>query len=109
MEEKKETFTLVCNDWCIDWPTTKDVEINDNEYIGYVIERRFGPSWWISGVNPIEEQKRKGRLTEFGEVNERNLIQFIKWAEDRIIEFHCITIKMNFLDDLQKILKQVNF
>lgn len=42
MEEKKENFTLVCNDWCIDWPTTNDVVINDNDYLGYEIQKRFG-------------------------------------------------------------------
>lgn len=104
MENK---YMLTCMDWCIDWPVNKYVEINDDNFIGYEIQYRFGPSWWISGINPIEQQKSKGRLTEFGQVNVQELLKFIFWAKNKIVSFDCITSKMNFVDVLKEILNSV--
>ncbi|MBR1936462.1 MAG: hypothetical protein IJ842_02080 [Bacilli bacterium] len=95
-EESSKEYTLVCNDWCIDFPTTKEVKIDDNKYIGYKIQWRFGSNWWVCGIRKNDNF----RQDDFGEVSYRELIKFMKWAGERIYEFSSITTNMNFIKEL---------
>lgn len=105
MEEKKENFTLVCNDWCIDWPTTNDVVINDNDYLGYEIQKRFGPTWWVIGIK--KNVKYDLRQEQFGEVSKSELLRFMRWAGTRIVSFNCIASNMGLITDLKEILSEI--
>lgn len=106
-EENKKYFVLMCDDWCIDYPTHNYININDEDYIGYEIQYRFNRSFYVSGINHIKDQKYKGILKEFGEVSPVELIRFIKWANNKIVSFSCITSNMDFINVLSNLLESV--
>lgn len=105
----KDSFKYQYNRPCSDWFETVDVEIKLNDYYYFKIERRFGPSWWIVGMNPVEKPEYHWEEKSLGEINERDLLRFIKWAESdnyrsKIIEIKAICGDFNILEEIKRLI-----
>ena len=80
---------------CYDWYDEIHHKINQDDYIYFKLERRFGPSWWLYGMKTVEEPDYHWEETEIGEIYNCDLYRFIEWAKmkegSRIIDVHMIS------------------
>jgi hypothetical protein len=106
----KEPFQYQYTRPCLDWFEYVDVKIRPKDYYYFKLERRFGPSWWIIGMNTVEEPNYHWEEKQIGEIDERDLQRFIEWAKDdvgsKIIEIHMICSSFDIFEEVGKIIKQ---
>lgn len=69
---------------CLDWFTEEKHTINDEDYIYFKLERRYGPSWWLTGMKTVEEPHYHWEETQIGQINPCDLERFIEWAKTDI-------------------------
>ena len=93
----------------MDWYESVDVEIKYGDYYYYKIERRFGPSWWLVGRNPVDEPRYHWEETSIGEIGIIDLKRFIEWSKDgkkgsKITEVRAICSDFNILVEIAALL-----
>jgi hypothetical protein len=105
----KESFKYQYTRPCLDWFEYVPIEIKPDDYYYFKLERRFGPSWWIIGTNPVDEPKRHWEEKVIGEIDKRTLLNFIKWCEteygSKITEIHAISGSFNIIKEIESLLK----
>lgn len=80
-----EPFTFSYTVPSLDWFDTKTVTIGPQDYYYFRLERRFGPSWWLVGSNPTDDDSgHYWTETQLGELRNADVIRFIKWAKTDI-------------------------
>lgn len=63
-----------------DWYEVVCHVIEWSDYNYFVLERRYGPSWWIRGVRYVNESHSYFK-DEIGEICVADLLRFIEWAK----------------------------
>lgn len=105
----KEPFEYEYNRPSSDWFEAVPVKIKPEDYCYFKLERRFGPSWWLIGMNPVEKPKYHWEDKEIGEISPHDLLRFIKWAEDNrgscIVETKAISGDFNILEEIKNLMK----
>lgn len=101
-----------------DWYETVKVEIKPSDYHYFRIERRYGPSWWLIGMNPPAKDTNDYRWkeTQIGEIRKNDLIRFIEWAKtdncikngSRIAEVKAISCEFDILSDIAELLRSAD-
>ena len=108
---EKGVFKFEYTKPALDWFDIIEVEIKPDEYCYYRIERRFGPSWWLIGMNPVNEPEYHWKEKQIGSISEKDLARFIKWAEtdigSNIIEIKAISGSFNILKEIEKLLAEM--
>lgn len=103
----KEPFSYKYTRPCLDWFDWVSVEIKHDDYCYFRIERRFGPSWWLIGMNPKDEPKYHWEDTEIGKIGDLDLRRFIEWAKSKngskIIEVKAISGSFNIIEEVLKL------
>ena len=111
MREIKEPFEFRYTYPSLDWYDVKKVIINDGDYYYFKIQRRYGPSWWLIGTNPPKDKNKfEWTETQLGEIENPDLIRFIKWAKDkdggsRITEINSLSGDFDIIKDVLDLLK----
>lgn len=116
MEDKKtqsEPFRFEYTKPLLDWYETVNVEIHPKEYAWFKLELRFGNTWWLVGMNPPKSDYKPSYPrdeTVLGEIGNRDIIRFIKWAEcgfrgNRLIEIKAISNSLNIVNEFAKLVK----
>lgn len=108
----KEPFSFQYTVPSLDWFETISVTIKPDDYYYFSIERRFGPSWWIIGSNPINEPTYHWEEKEIGRIDDRDLLRFIAWAKNdsgsKITEVKAICGSFNILEEISELLKKMS-
>lgn len=65
----------------LDWFEYVDVDIAPDDYYYFKLQRRFGPSWWIIGMNPVDEPEYHWEEKQIGQIGNSDLRNFIEWAK----------------------------
>lgn len=96
----------------LDWFEVIKVKINPEDYYYFKLERRYGPSWFLIGGNPIDkpnyhwEYKELGQLGIYGSNSE--VQRFIEWAKtgkgSRIVEIRTISGSFDIFKEIEKLL-----
>lgn len=106
----KHSFSFSYTEPFLDWFRTIDVVIKPDDYCYFRIERRFGPSWWLIGMNSKDEPKYHWENNQIGEMSANNLRRFINWAKNdkgsKIIEFKSISGEFNILEEMMGIMSR---
>jgi len=109
VSDTKKSFKYTYTRPSLDWFEYVDVEIKPDDYYYFKLNRRFGPSWWLIGTNPVDEPTYHWKETEIGKINEEDLVRFIKWAEtdigNKITSIDMICGSFNVFEETEKILK----
>lgn len=107
-KNEKQPFVFEWLKPCSDWFETKRIEIKTSDYCYFRIERRFGPSWWLIGMNAREEPKYHWEDTQIGEIMNGDLRRFIEWAKSdngsKIIEIKSICGSFDIIEEILKVL-----
>lgn len=110
-KNNKEVFRYEYSRPSSDWVDYESVEIKPDDYYYFKLERRFGPSWWLIGINPVEKPNYHWEEKQIGEIYGHDLFRFIQWAKSdrgsRIIEIKAISGEFNILDELSELLQKV--
>ena len=95
----KELFKFSYNIPSLDWYTTKNVEIEWNDYAYFKLEYRYGDTY----------------AKELGEISKNDLDRFIKWCEfdypdnyhkgNKLVDISVISTGMNIISVIQDIIK----
>ncbi len=105
---KKEPFDFEYTIPCSDWYEIVKVHLEEDSYVYYRIERRYGPTWWLIGKNYVDEQDYHWRETQIGKITKDRLKEFIEWAKDdngsRIIEIKAISGSIDILEEMKRLL-----
>lgn len=100
----KESFSYKYTRTCLDWFEWVSVEIKPDDYCYFRIERRFGPSWWLIGMNPKSEPKYHWKYEEIGEMSDLDLRRFVEWAKQekgsKIIEVKAICSSFDIIGEM---------
>lgn len=96
----------------LDWFETIKVKINPEDYYYFRLERRFGPSWWLYGSNPVDEPNYHWEDTELGQLgfddSDDEVKRFIEWAKtgsgSRIIEIKTISGSFDIFKEIERVL-----
>lgn len=67
---------------CLDWYEIEKVELKWDDYCYLRLERRFGPSWWLVGKNPVEKPNYHWENKDIGEIYELDIKRLIEWAKN---------------------------
>lgn len=78
MPDQKESFVYRYTRPTHDWFDYVNVEIRPDDYIAFKLQRRFGPSWWLMGINIVEYTIVE---TQIGQIDNIELARFIEWAK----------------------------
>lgn len=101
----KGKFSFTWTQPCLDWFTQKNVELEEKTYMYYKLERRFGPSWWVIGINFIEEPNYDTKETQIGEISLYDLKKFIEWCKDdngsKIIKVSAICGSFDIINEIK--------
>lgn len=107
MKTKKEKFIFIWTRPCLDWFEQKTIELEEGSYVYYKIQRRFGPSWWIIGINFVGEHKYHREETQIGEINTCDLKRFMYWCKidggSKIIEISAIGGNFDIIEEIKKL------
>ena len=87
--------------------SSKLVKLEQDTYTYYRVERRYGPSWWLIGINHTEsgmEEEQIGRLTD------DQLKKFINWSkfgdiDSKIVSVKAISGTFDVASDLVELMK----
>lgn len=98
----------------LDWYEIINVKINLEDYYYFTLERRFGPSWWLIGKNPVDKPSYHWEEKELGELGYENrnedVKRFIEWAKtdygSKITEIRAISGNLDVLKSINKLLKE---
>ena len=105
----KESFKYKYTKPCLDWFEWVSVEIKPNDYCYFRIERRFGPSWWLIGMNPKDEPKYHWQEIQIGEISDHDLQKFIEWARSengsKIIAVKAICGTFDIIKEISRFVK----
>ena len=103
----KENFKFIWLKPCLDWFEQKTIELEEETYTYYKIQRRFGPSWWITGINFVEKPKYHREETQIGEISACDLKKFIDWCKteggSKIIEISAISGNFDIIEEIKKL------
>lgn len=109
----KEPFKFSYTQPSLDWYEVIDVEVKDEDYAFFRLERRFGPSWWLVGAKEIDkypyyEYTNIGRL---GEENRNDRVRkFIEWAKtengSRILQIQVIASSFDIFKEIEDLNKE---
>lgn len=103
----KENFKFIWLKSCLDWFEQKTIELEEETYTYYKIQRRFGPSWWIIGINFVGEHKYHREETEIGEIIACDLKRFMDWCKidggSKIIEISAIGGNFDIIEEIKKL------
>lgn len=103
----KEPFLFEWYQPTSDWYRTVNVEIKPDDYLYFGIERRFGPSWWLKGMNVKNETHRHWENEVIGQITDYDLHRFIEWAKQgrgsKIIEVRAISGDFNIVSEISKL------
>ena len=111
-KKQKEPFTFSYTVPSLDWYDTKTVTIAPHDYCYFRLERRFGPSWWLVGSNPTDDDTgHYWTETQLGELRGRDLYRFIEWARSpwgsKIIEVKALSGDFNIIDDICDLVRRM--
>lgn len=111
-EEPKEPFCFSYIVPSLDWFDTKTVTIGPQDYYYFRLERRFGPSWWLIGSNPTDDDSgHYWTDTQLGELRDCDLYRFIEWAKSpwgsKIVEVKALSGEFNIIDDIADIARRM--
>ena len=99
-EDFKYTYTRPS----LDWFETVNVEIKIGQYEYFILQRRFGNTWWIMGFKNSKE-------VQIGSIDGTNIFKFIDWCKNnaggsRILHFSAISTSFNILEEIVKLYKE---
>ncbi len=77
---KVEPFKFNYTVPCLDWFDTISVVINYDDYYYFKLEKRYGPSWWLIGLNSFDKPNYHWKETSIGNIKDTDLKRFIEWA-----------------------------
>lgn len=107
----KESFKFSYNIPSLDWYTTKNVEIEWDDYAYFKLEYRYGDTYWLIGYTKPGQSYAK----ELGEISKNDLDRFIKWCEfdypdnyhkgNKLVDISVISTGMNIISVIQDIIK----
>ena len=107
--KQKKAFEFSYNKPSLDWFDTINIKLKPEDYYYYKLERRFGPSWWVIGANPIQEPSYHWEYTQIGEIREHDLLKFIDWCKtdlgNLIIEITALGSNFDIFSDIKELLK----
>lgn len=105
----KEPFVYQYTRPSLDWFEYVNVEIKPDDYYYFRLERRFGPSWWLIGMNPKEEPRYHWEDTQIGEISHYDLKRFMKWAKtdkgSKLIAIKTICGSFDIFEEIAELLK----
>lgn len=105
---QKEPFKFSYTMPSLDWFETIPVEIKPEDYYYFKIQRRYGPTWWIIGSNPVDAPEYHWEDKEVGKIDGQDLIRFIEWAKtdigSRITEISAISGSIDIIEEIKKLL-----
>lgn len=115
LEEKpKEPFCFSYIVPSLDWYDIKKVTINPQDYYYFRLERRYGPSWWLIGSNPTDDDSgHYWTDTQLGELQGRDIYRFIEWAKSatrrgsKIVEVKALSGEFNIIDDICDLVRRM--
>lgn len=70
----------------LDYYSIETIEIKPNQFDVLIIERRYGPSWWLLGYKYNKEQE-KWDETQIEEIYVDDIAKLIKWCNEYKIRF----------------------
>jgi len=109
--KNKEPFVYQYTRPSLDWFEYVPVEIKHDDYYYFRLERRYGPTWWIIGMNPVDEPNYHWEEKQIGEIRGHDLLRFIQWAKSdtgsSIIEIKAISGSFDILNEIGKLLEDI--
>lgn len=109
---QKESFKFEYTMPSLDWYDIIRVEIKPKDYCYFKLQRRYGPSWWLIGMNPPKDNAKEYKWTEkeIGRISSRDIARFIEWAKNEhggnnLIQISAISGSFNILQEIEKLLK----
>ena len=109
-KEHKEAFVFTETKPCLDWFTTEEHTINDEDFTYFKLDRRYGPDWWLIGMKTVDKPTYHWEEKEIGRICEADLSRFIDWAKyedvngNRIIDIHMISGNFDIFAEVGKLL-----
>lgn len=104
----KEPFEFEYTVPCLDWYKIKKVVLQSSDYYYFRLERRYGPTWWLIGMNTVDEPAYHWEETQIGEIYERDLKRFIEWAKQdygsKLINIKAISGSFDILEEIKKLI-----
>lgn len=109
----KEPFEFSYTKPCFDWYKTEKVSILYNQYNSLTLERRYGPSWWLTG-NRFNKHSDKWEKFDIGEISSYDIRRLVEWARfttrdgrkiSILTEVRAIDTGLNLIDEFLKIMK----
>lgn len=79
-------FKYEVNKPCLDYYCIETVEIKPNQFDILIIERRYGPSWWLMGYK-YDWEKEKWNETQIEEIYNKDIARLIGWCKNNNIKF----------------------
>ncbi len=106
--EDKNPFCFKYCRPCLDWYEVINVEIKPTDFCYFHLERRFGPSWWLTGYNLVHNPKYEWVSKELGEISSSDLLDFIKWCKtdngSRITDISVISGNFDIFNEIKKLI-----
>lgn len=107
----KEPFVFTYTKPLLDWYETIKVEIKPEDYYYFHLERRFGPTWWLVGCNPVDKPNYHWEYKDLGEIGSEisnyDVKRFIEWAKcdngSRITRINVISGSFDIFKEIEKI------
>jgi len=107
-KEQKEPFKFEYAVPALDWYAIKRVEIKPDDFKYFKVQRRYGPSWWLIGMNTKEEPNYHWEDTEIKEIKTYDLKKFIEWAKtehgSKIVKIDAISGSFDIIEEIKKLI-----
>lgn len=92
-----------------DWYQDNEVKIKEDDYYYFILEKRYGNTWWLIGEKMYEwgksEEKQLGEIAT--RYNKENLARFIEWAKtergSRIVTIRVLSGNMNLIEEIKEL------
>lgn len=110
---KKSPFEFRWTVPMLDWFEWKKASVNFDDYDAFKLVRRYGPTWWLIGLN-VQETPYKIIETEIGELatkySNENVKRFIEWAKidnvrSKLVEISVISTSFDLVKEIGDLLK----
>ena len=109
----KEPFVFEYTRPLLDCYETIKVENKPEDYYYFHLERRFGPTWWLVGCNPVDKPSYHWEHKELGEIGSEisnyYVKRFVEWAKtdngSRITQINVISGSFDIFKEIEKIFK----